>query len=217
MRAFFLVGLILILVICAPAATAVTGVATHPGPSQTPAPTSLPPSVMPGATAEAQATAPALAPGVRGVFGSPITFATHDELASFGFNAGPSDGQFGAIPAGGGNYVFYGFAASSATCAGTPKVAGAYAFTGTLEHVTGSNGCTRVFGRGDGPQGWIFDKDYAGGGHIRFTDSVGVVAVAGGKADLTNSRTGLLISRVSSVEQSTIGVLFAPRLPWARM
>jgi len=166
---------------------------------------------MPGATAEAQATAPAPAPGVRGVFGSPIAFANHDELASFGFNAGPSDGQFGAIPTGGGNYVFYGFAASSATCAGTTKVAGAYAFTGTLDHVTGSNGCTRVFGRGDGPQGWIFDKDYAGGGHIRFTDSVGVVAVAGGKADLTNSRTGLLISRVSSVDQSTIGVLFAPQ------
>ena len=164
MRTFFLVGLILILVICAPAAAAVTAVATNSSPSQTPAPTSVSPSVMPGASAGVQATAPA--PGVRGVFGSPVTFATHDELASFGFNAGPSDGQFGAIPAGGANYVFYGFAAPSNTCAGTKKGAGAFSFTGTLDHVTGSNGCRRVFGRGDGPQGWIFDRDYAGGGQV---------------------------------------------------
>jgi hypothetical protein len=103
---------------------------------------------------------------MRGVFGAPITFATHAELASFGFAAGPSDGLFGAIPAGGANYVFYGFAASSPSCAGTPKVAGTYSFTGTLDHVTGSNGCIRLFGHGDGPQGWIFDRDYAGGGQV---------------------------------------------------
>lgn len=49
------------------------------------------------------------------------------------------------------------------------------------------------------------------GGNIQFTDSAGAVAVAGGNADITNSITGLLISPVSSVEQSTIGVLVAPQ------
>jgi hypothetical protein len=33
-------------------------------------------------------------------FGTPITFATHTELAGSGFSFGPSDGAFGGIPAG---------------------------------------------------------------------------------------------------------------------
>jgi len=104
---------------------------------------------------------------LTGSFGAPITFATHAELASYGFSFGPSDGQFGAIPAGGSDYVFYGTAGGAASCAGSPGVKGsAFSFTGTLDHVTGSNGCTRLFGPGSGPQGWTFDKDYAGGGQI---------------------------------------------------
>jgi len=49
------------------------------------------------------------------------------------------------------------------------------------------------------------------GGNVQFTNSVGGVTVAGGKAEITNSKTGFLISPASSVEQSTIGVLFAPQ------
>ncbi len=32
--------------------------------------------------------------------------------------------------------------------------------------MTGSNGCTKLFGFGDGPAGWVFDKNYAGGGQV---------------------------------------------------
>ncbi len=32
--------------------------------------------------------------------------------------------------------------------------------------MTSGNGCIRLFGPGDGPAGWIFDKDYAGGGQV---------------------------------------------------
>lgn len=108
----------------------------------------------------------ATAPDLRGLFGSPITFATHTELESYGFLWGPSDGQFGAIPTGGNNYIFYGAAGAAPSCVGTPKANGAFTFTGTLDHVTGSNGCKRLFGPGDGPTGWVFDKDYAGGGQV---------------------------------------------------
>jgi hypothetical protein len=107
-----------------------------------------------------------MVPDIHGVFGSPVTFATHAELASYGFAFGPADGQFGAIPAGGNSYIFYGDAGSSSSCAGTKNAKGTFSFTGTLDHVTGSNGCKRLFGPGDAPPGWVFDKNYAGGGQV---------------------------------------------------
>jgi len=103
---------------------------------------------------------------VNGTFVSIATFATHPQLVGYGFSFGPSDGQFGAIPASGMTYTFYGSTGSNASCAGTPSVNGEFSFTGTLDQVTGGNGCTRLFGPGDGPAGWIFDRDYAGGGQV---------------------------------------------------
>ena len=96
----------------------------------------------------------------------PATFATRSELENFGFVWGPSDGAFGAIPAGSGNYRFYGSAAGGPTCSGAPNAKGAFLFTGTLNQVTGNNGCTRFFGPGDGPSGWLFDENYSGGGQV---------------------------------------------------
>ncbi len=32
--------------------------------------------------------------------------------------------------------------------------------------MAGNGGCTRLFGPGDAPSGWVFDKDYAGGGQV---------------------------------------------------
>ncbi len=124
----------------------------------------LPSNVWQAADAQATVTAPTISYSLS----SPVTFATHTELESYGFSFGPSDGQFGAIPAGGASYTFYGTAGSRSrpSCAGTPNVKGAFTFTGTLDRVTGSNGCTRLFGPGDGPSGWIFDRDYAGGGQV---------------------------------------------------
>jgi hypothetical protein len=103
---------------------------------------------------------------VQGVFGPAVTFATHSQLQGYGFSFGPSDGLFGAIPTGTGSYTFYGAAGTSPACAGTPSAKnGAFTFTGSLDHVTGS-GCRRLFGPGDGPAGWVFDRDYAGGGQV---------------------------------------------------
>jgi len=112
--------------------------------------------------------APPALPAIQGVFGSPVTFATHAQLQGYGYGFGPSDSQFGAIPAGNGTYTFYGAAGntSASACAGTPKAMnGAFTFTGTLDRVTGSD-CKRLFGLGDGPAGWVFDRDYAGGGQV---------------------------------------------------
>ena len=112
----------------------------------------------------AQSTA--IIPTISFQAGSPVTFATHADLESYGFAWGPSDGTFGAIPASDGSYTFYGTAHSNSGCTGTPNATGTFTFVGTLDHVTGSNGCTRLFGPGDGPSGWVFDRDYAGGGQV---------------------------------------------------
>jgi len=106
-------------------------------------------------------------PVISYVLSSPVIFATHTELEGYGFSFGPSDGQFGAIPASSNSYTFYGAAGSTSRCVGTPNVReGEFSFTGTLDHVTGSNGCKRLFGPGDGPAGWVFDANYAGGGQV---------------------------------------------------
>jgi len=145
-------------------ATNILPAATFTRASQPIAPTLTPRPVTPTITSAPRATANV--PDIRGVFGSPITFATHDELASYGFSFGPSDGQFGAIPAGNNTYIFYGDAGSNPSCVGTKNAKGTFSFAGTLDHVTGSNGCKRVFGPGDGPAGWVFNRDYAGGGPV---------------------------------------------------
>ena len=119
-----------------------------------------------------QAQSSAFVPDFKVSFGSPITFATHSELLGYGFLWGPSDGSFGAIPATGGSYTFYGTAGSSASCTGSPRTGGAFTFSGTLNQVSGSNGCLRLFGPGDGPAGYVFDRDYAGGGQVvRFSSA----------------------------------------------
>jgi hypothetical protein len=128
------------------------------------------PTIAPSATALVQKT-PAV-PAIQIAFGAPVTFATHTQLQGYGYLFGPSDGSFGAIPAGNGSYTFYGPAGTTAACAGSPNTKnGEFTFTGTLDRVTGSS-CKRLFTRGDGPAGWVFDRDYAGGGQVvRFASS----------------------------------------------
>jgi len=41
-----------------------------------------------------------------------------------------------------------------------------YTFTGTLDRVTGGDGCGILFGKVDGPAGWLFDAEYVGGGQL---------------------------------------------------
>ena len=107
------------------------------------------------------AAAPCL-PDTTVAVGVPQTFATHKQLASLGFLWGVSDGNFGAIPTSGGNYTFYGTGGSASLS--PPE--GAYTFCGTLDNVLGANTTTKLFGPGSGPAGWIFDRDYAGGGMV---------------------------------------------------
>jgi len=121
-------------------------------------------STQPGALLTVQGAA--AAPGIAYTLSPVSTFATHADLAGYGFSFGPSDGQFGAIPGAGGTYTFYGDAGGAATCVGSPGVNGEYSFTGTLDRITGSNGCKRLFGPGSAPAGWVFDQNYAGGGQV---------------------------------------------------
>ncbi len=108
-------------------------------------------------------------PDLHGTFGAPVTFATHAEFDGYGFQWGPSDGDLGAIPVGNGDYIFYGSGGSKSSCTDAPKThnaEGVFAFSGTLDQVTSGNGCGRLFGFGDAPLGWVFDRDYAGGGQV---------------------------------------------------
>ena len=117
--------------------------------------------------AEAQAPPNAAPPQIHSVAGPITTFATHEQLDGYGFLFGPSDGQFGAIPSGGGRYTFYGVGGSKFACHRTPAPdQGTFTFTGTLDRVTGGDGCRKLFGPGDGPRGWEFDRNYAGGGQV---------------------------------------------------
>jgi hypothetical protein len=110
-------------------------------------------------------------PDVKVTAGTPQTFATHAQLAGYGFQWGPSDGNFGAIPTGNGNYNFFG--AAGIACS-TGSCNGAFRFSGTLDHVTGANAGKPVIAKGAGPAGWTFDRNYAGGGQIvRFDDRAG--------------------------------------------
>src|ERR1039457_2555747 len=90
-------------------------------------------SVLPLWAAAASAAVPVLSY----TLGSPVTFATHAQLAGYGFQWGPSDGQFGAIPGIGNNYTFYGTAGSAASGAGTAGAKRVYTLTRRVEHVCG--------------------------------------------------------------------------------
>ena len=108
-------------------------------------------------------------PDLHGTFGAPVTFATRTEFDGYGFAWGPSDGDLGAIPKGNGNFIFYGSGGSKSSCTDARKThdaEGVFAFSGTLDQVTSGNGCGRLFGFGDAPSGWVFDRDYAGGGQV---------------------------------------------------
>ncbi|HTP49519.1 MAG TPA: hypothetical protein VMK42_02385 [Anaeromyxobacteraceae bacterium] len=107
--------------------------------------------------------------------GSPTPFATHAQFAASGFQWGPPDGALGAVASGGGNYTFFGSAMGAATasasgpaCSGSAGLQGAFAFEGSLEKFSGLTGagCKALFTKGAAPSGWVFDKDYAGGGSV---------------------------------------------------
>ncbi len=122
-----------------------------------------------GAQDEAAAAALCL-PDTTVAVGVAQTVATHQDFANLGFAWGPSDGNFGGIARGGGNFTFYGTGGSATL---TPAE-GAYAFNGTRDTIVSANTTTKLFGPGSGPSGWVFDRDYAGGGMVvKFDDGAG--------------------------------------------
>src|SRR5579871_3552101 len=125
------------------------------------------------ATAQEDRQSTPCLPDVQISVGAPQTFATHAELARYGFQWGPSDGNLGALPLGNGRYRFFG-AAGVPPCAVGKSCEGTFAFSGTLDHVTGAETGKALLAPGSGPAGWVFDRDYAGGGQVvRFDDRAG--------------------------------------------
>lgn len=122
------------------------------------------------------AQSPAPLPALHYAADAPVVFATREQLAGYRFAWGPSDGTFGAIPAGDGKLTFFATGGSVFDCNQTRGAnQGVFTFTGTLERVTGGDGCRKLFGPGYGPPGWTFDRNYAGGGQV-------VRFAAGGKS-----------------------------------
>lgn len=183
-------------------------------------------------------TAPG-APLIHAVAGPVTTFATHADLAGDGFVWGPSDGQFGSIPLGGGRYTFYGTGGSAVACTrpGGPYE-GAATFTGTLDRVTGGDGCRKLFGPGAGPPGWKFARNYAGDGQVvRFaangkagwlmpfhaefwwqnpaTPNHKCVVANGSSVECFYSTLGLAVSTDEGKSFKTVGEILQPSQPLA--
>jgi hypothetical protein len=95
--------------------------------------------------------------------GNENVLLTNSQRVSMGFQYGPPDGTLGVVRSNG-NYTFFAAAGASSGCAGTPLIQGTYRFGGTLNQLDASLGCTAVVQPGTDPNGYSFDRDYAGGG-----------------------------------------------------
>jgi hypothetical protein len=109
---------------------------------------------------------PATKPTLSYTPSAPTIFMTQQELWRYRFQWGPSDGPFGAIPLGQGRYRFLGTGGGGRQCPPAARKTGVFSFTGTLDRVTGGDGCGILFGSGDGPAGWLFNANYSGGGQL---------------------------------------------------
>ena len=107
-----------------------------------------------GRTAAEDAGSPDCLRDIHASAGAPEVFATHNQLASYGFMWGPSDGNFGAIPKRGGTYAFYGAAGAASLCRPGNSCGGTstFAFSGRLDRVTGAE-LQHVIKRGDTSRG----------------------------------------------------------------
>jgi hypothetical protein len=90
---------------------------------------------------------------------------TTAQRASFGHQYGPPDGTLGVLLSSG-TYMFFAASRSSSTCTGTPLIEGTYRLGGTLTAITAPYGCSALIQPGADPNGYTFDRDYAGGGPV---------------------------------------------------
>ena len=90
---------------------------------------------------------------------------TTPQRTGMGFGWGPPDGAVGVLRSGT-SYTFFAAARASDACTGAPRAQGTQRLTGTLMHVDGTPGCVAVVHPGKDPNGYSFDRDYAGGGPV---------------------------------------------------
>jgi hypothetical protein len=92
---------------------------------------------------------------------------TTSQRNALGFQYGPPDGTIGVL-ANGGTYTFFMAGGSTSTCTGTPFTGGTYRLGGSLTSINASYGCSAAITPSpDGdPNGYTFDRDYAGGGPV---------------------------------------------------
>lgn len=97
--------------------------------------------------------------GITGSVGAENVLLTSAQMLTDGFSYGPIDGTLGAIY-NAGTYTLFG--SGYKTTGGTQ---GAFAFTGSLTSITGSN-LTPLIAVGGDPNSYDFDKNYSGGGPV---------------------------------------------------
>jgi hypothetical protein len=102
---------------------------------------------------------------------------TTAQRASFGLQYGPPDGALGVLLSSG-TYMFFAASRSSSTSTGTPLIEGTYRLGGTLTAITAPYGCSALIQPGADPNGYTFDRDYAGGGPVLpISNSTGQTAI----------------------------------------
>lgn len=110
---------------------------------------------------------------------SESTVLTTSQRAVLGLQYGPPDGTMGVLWSSG-TYTFFMPARSSSSCAGTPLTEGTYRLGGSLTAISAPYGCSAEVTpspNGD-PNGYTFDRDYAGGGPVlAVTSSTGAVGI----------------------------------------
>lgn len=110
---------------------------------------------------------------------SESTVLTTSQRAALGLQYGPPDGTMGVLWSSG-TYTFFMPARSSSSCAGTPLTEGTYRLGGSLTAISAPYGCSAEVTpspNGD-PNGYTFDRDYAGGGPVlAVTSSTGAAGI----------------------------------------
>lgn len=158
--------------------------------------------------------------------GAETSVLTSAQRTALGFQYGPPDGSIGVLLSGG-NYTFFVPADSSAACAGTPSTQGTYRLGGTLTAMSEPYGCTAEItpsANGD-PNGYTFDKDYAGGGPVlavtSATGAAGILHVYHGEAHggtcagtghCTYASLGMAFSKDGGATFSKLGEIVQPYL-----
>ena len=103
--------------------------------------------------------------GISIQLSSEAVVLNNSQRQAMGLLYGPPDGSLGVVSTGTG-YMFFGAARSAPTCRGTPNTQGTYRLGGTLGQLNASYGCSALIQPGSDPNGYSFDKDYAGGGPV---------------------------------------------------